>query len=348
MNADLGAGDLQNLLLKATELSEGAISKCSFIKELAGYLLSNIDTLPGDERARLSDAIKGSQPRRSRQSEAVAAIRKTSRSDFKLSGNIGNQFISWEQSDGISFWDGCTYIDGRQNYGDIVSSLYYKIREAGAIFKIFRRFSTVGLCVLAEEVARKRGLKRVVPLILEHLVDLIQKGKNGSGSEDTIITNLQSDITAGRKYRGYGEELGGLGILFHLPESVPDYIWEQRLPSGGDNFGLAMIYLRGAGICDEAKESGSHRVAEKIISAITKGYEIPAIEFANVSPERPIKLRKRRRILSVRDTSHQVGNDLLLMPPNMPISSPQNQSTSLTISHLPNRIDEPYSRQTSS
>ena len=151
------------------------------------------------------------------------AIQKTSRSDFKLSDSIQRQFVSWEQSNGISFWNESDDVGRRGNYGNVVSSLYHNVREAGTVYRIFRRFSTVSLYTPAEKVTRRRGLERLGPAIFEHLVDLVQKGGTSETSRETIATNLRNDIAAGSKYRIYGTELGGLGSLFHLPESVTDY-----------------------------------------------------------------------------------------------------------------------------
>lgn len=191
------------------------------------YLLSNTDVLLEEERARLSKAAsngKGSGLPRSRLNEALVTIQKTSRSDMALPKSIEDQFVIWKQRDGISFWDEEFHGHESQKFGNIVSSVYYKLRRAEASSKILRRLSTVGLCILAEQTAQKYGLKRVELEIFQLLVDLVQKGMACSDSEDIIGSNLRDDIAAGSKYRSYGKELGGLGTLFHLPGSVPDYM----------------------------------------------------------------------------------------------------------------------------
>jgi hypothetical protein len=188
------------------------------------YLLSNIVEIPKEELARLSKAVSNGKSSRSRVNEVLVAIQKTSSSDIKLPSSIKSDFGFWKQTNGKTFWDGDSHTDESQKCGNIVSSIYYKLRKAEACFKIFRRFSVVGLHTLAERVARKHGCEIITPEVFKLLVDLVQKGNIGNDPEDTIVSNLRQDIAAGSKYRSYGEMLGGLGCLFHLPESVPDYM----------------------------------------------------------------------------------------------------------------------------
>jgi len=56
-----------------------------------------------------------------------------------------------------------------------------------------------------------------------------------------------------------------------------------------------MGHLREEGICDEAEKHNSHGLAEKIISVMVDGYEVPEIEFVSASPKQPVKSRKRKR-----------------------------------------------------
>ncbi|KAI9772412.1 MAG: hypothetical protein M1840_000615 [Geoglossum simile] len=307
----MNAAGLDSLLSKAGQFKDGRVDGPSLIKQMVEYLLSILDKLPEEEFARLSKAVSNKKNPQPRPNEALVAIQKTSHSDFKLSGSMKEEFGLWKQTHGMSFWDRESRAEARaddsQRCENIVSFIYYSLRKAEASFKVFRRFSVVGLHTLAEQVARKRGCEIITPEVFKLFVDLVRKGNIGEDSEDTIESNLRQDIAAGSKYRRYGEMLGGLGCLFHLPGSVPDYMWEQRLPTKGTAFDNAMDHLKKQGICEEAQRYGSHDLASKIVSAIVGQYKIPAIEFQSTLVGEPLKPRKRRRPIVRTPSQEQTG-----------------------------------------
>ncbi|KAL2801968.1 hypothetical protein BJX63DRAFT_441608 [Aspergillus granulosus] len=87
---------------------------------------------------------------------------------------------------------------------------------------------------------------------------------------ETILVKVRTWIGYGERYSLLATDLGGLGVLYILPDIAGESLWTKELPKSANHANRISIIktLKKLGISEEARERGLHMSADAEVSQI--------------------------------------------------------------------------------
>ncbi|EQL29686.1 hypothetical protein BDFG_07739 [Blastomyces dermatitidis ATCC 26199] len=177
--------------------------------------------------------------------EALSAWKQDPNSFFSLSGGSKINFNDFPLARFYNF------------FGQVEKSQVENTIRARLIRVFFYRLHTR----FHEPYRSTEALARLVHIIIQSGFDV--------GDVEHVQERLKASVAIGSRYHLIAKDLGGLGVLFLLPDDISANVWEKDLPKKECESRKKLITsLQSRGICIKASELGAHEVATKIMDLL--------------------------------------------------------------------------------
>ena len=136
----------------------------------------------------------------------------------------------------------------------------YQIKEPSYIDDVVRRYQLCVFHLLRERWDRENpGSKHgAFPLAV---------ASSFPGHDSKIAANVRYWTRSGALLQRLSTDLGGLGILLVLPDTVSRSTWEAHISPTSARYDEAVQRLRSSGLCEFAERNGAYRVGSAVAQA---------------------------------------------------------------------------------